>query len=149
MAACAIDAVEFEFVIDQGACEESFEFGDAHFLDVFEDHVVRDQFDGGVDLGAGEAEVEHDFFGHFRPELVVSVESNASIRIHGESARFAYVVKENGKDEVWRYGGREEAEHYSRVDEDIAFGVELGWLLASFEIFHFGKDLSEETTLIE
>lgn len=149
MTACAIDAVEFEFVIDQGSCEEAFELGDAHFLDIFEDHVVGDQFDSGIDIGAGEAEVEHHFLGHFRPELIVSVEANASIGIDGESAWFAYIVKEDGEDEGCGYGGWEEAEHDSRVDEDIAFGVELGWLLASFEIFDFGKDLSEEPALIE
>ncbi len=146
----AVDAVEFEFVVDEGAGEEAFEGGGAHLLDADEVHVIGDGGGGGFDDVVGVFEAAKDGVGHFGAEFVVAIEADAAgVGVGGLGGGFGDVVKEDGEDEgeggVWRELG----EHEAGVDKDIAFGVELRGLLAALEVEDFRKDLGHEAGMNE
>lgn len=146
----AVDAVEFEFVVDVGAGEEAFEGGGAHLLDADEVHVIGDGGGGGFDDVVGVFEAAKDGVGHFGTEFVVAIEADAAgVGVGGLGGGFGDVVKEDGEDEgeggVWRELG----EHEAGVDKDIAFGVELRGLLAALEVEDFWEDLGHEAGMDE
>lgn len=146
----AVDAVEFEFVVDVRAGEEAFEGGGAHLLDADEVHVIGDGGSGGFDDVVGVFEAAKDGVGHFGAEFVVAIEADAAgVRVDGLGGGFGDVVKEDGEDEgeggVWRELG----EHEAGVDKDIAFGVELRGLLAALEVEDFGQDVGHEAGMDE
>lgn len=146
----AVDAVEFEFVVDVGAGEEAFEGGGAHLLDADEVHVIGDGGGGGFDDVVRVFEAAKDGVGHFGTEFVVAIEADAAgVGVGGLGGGFGDVVKEDGEDEgeggVWREFG----EHEAGVDKDVAFGVELRGLLAALEVEDFGQDLGHETGMNE
>ena len=96
----AVDAVEFEFLVEVGCGHEALEFGGAHILDVHELHVAVDGVDGGVDDVVGEAVAAEDVSGHFGTESVVAVEADPVLcGIVGVGGGFGDVVEEDGKDE--------------------------------------------------
>lgn len=136
----AIDAVKFHFFGKGGASHEAFEAGDAHVLNVFEDHVVLNHFDRVGEEVVGEAEAAHEGFGHACADRFVAVEAKASGFVAGLGGRFADVVKENRKNKGEGNGFGKEAEHKAGVNVHIAFGVEFGGLLAAFERGDFGED---------
>ena len=146
----AVDAVEFEFVVDKGAGEEAFEGGGAHLLDADEVHVIGDGGGGGFDDVVGVFEAAKDGVGHFGAEFVVAIEADAAgVGVDGLGGGFGDVVKEDGKYEgeggVWRELG----EHEAGVDKDVAFGVELRGLLAALEVEDFRKDVGHEAGMDE
>ena len=150
VAALAVDAVEFEFLGKAFAGHEAFQFGGAHVLHVFEDHVLADGFGDALDVVAGEAEAVHEFFGHGGADAVVSAEADAVfVGVVTEGGGFADVVEEDGEGGGGGGVGREQFEHGAGVDEDVAFGMELRGLLAAFEFFDLGEDFFEESALVE
>lgn len=145
----AIDAVEFEFEGKGRAGHESFQFGDAHALDVHVIHVLPDHFGDRFDGIVGETKAAQDGFGHFRAHAVVAVEADAAVIIDRAGGGFGDVVEQDGPDEILRSVGREQAEHDPRVGPDIAFGMELGRLIASPQGEHLREDHAEQSRVGE
>lgn len=146
----AVNAMQGEFVIEGGAGHEAAQLGGAHLFHVLEDHVVLHGDDGGLDDLVGEFHAAHDLAGLFGTEFVVTVEADAAcVGVARLRGRFGDVVEEDAHDQRQRDLGGQQAEHEARVDEDVALGVELRWLLAALENEDLGEELLHEAAVDE
>ena len=149
MRTLAIHAVEFEFVVDRWPGEEALERGDAHVLNILEGHVVFHPHDRRLRFRVRKPQPREDFFRHRGADRFVAVEPNAASLIDKESRWLADVMEQNRKHE--RRGNLlgKQRKHEARVNKDIALGVEVGWLFATFQRLDLGEQDGEQTGLIE
>ena len=99
VAAETIDPVELELIGKMRASHETFEPGDAHSRDIFENHVLLDRFDSGFDFRARKTEPMHHRVGHGGAEFVVTAKTDPAGFIHTRGRRFADIVKEHAENE--------------------------------------------------
>src|SRR6476619_4362290 len=103
MTALTSHPIELQFVFKRWARHEAFQLCHPHVRNVFEDHMLADRFDGRIYFSARKTEPFHNRFGHFSADTIMSIETDASIFVHGSSYRFADVVKKDAKNERKRH----------------------------------------------
>jgi hypothetical protein len=88
----AVDAVEFEVLVEGGQTEEFFQSGLVHALYLSETHVMVDEGENLIGVVVREAETAEDLGGHFYSDIDVAVETDAVGR-DAEGGRLADVVE--------------------------------------------------------
>ena len=111
MAARAIDPVQLQLVVKRGPRHEPFQFGHTHPWNIFENHVLTNHFDGGVNLRPGKTEPFHDLLRHLRAHAIVGVEANSASFVHARGRRFRDVMEKNAENERHRNFFRQQLEH--------------------------------------
>ena len=117
-----------------------FSFATRMFGHVFENHVLPDRFDRGVDFGARKSQALHDRFGHFRADAIMAVETDPAGLVDRAGRRLADIVKENAENERKRNLVRQKLEHQPGMLENVAFGMKLRRLLAPFHRLEFRQN---------
>src|SRR5262249_55833105 len=121
-----------------------------HLLHVLKNHMIANRFDDNFDLLPGKPKLRHYAFRHFRAKAIVTIKTNPILgwvkrTWHGLAD---YVQKNSQRIDAARFRA-EQAQHFLRMHEHIAFRVKLLWLLASFQPIDCRKDNSQQPALIK
>ncbi len=142
----AVQAVQFQVLVEPVHAQEPLLLALAHKGKVLEAEVMRDQSQDLSGLVVGEAQARQDPPGHFHSGLDMTVEADALVDAKGR--RLADVVKQHAPGQL-RGRRAQTFEHQQGVDPDVAFRVELGWLRDSFQRCDLGQRLVQQAGLVE
>ncbi len=105
VAGLAIEAMQFEVLVELGQADKALESGFFHFAHLAKAHVVRDQREDLRGITIREAQAVEDGPGHFFSNPDVIVKTNA-VRRNAKGGRLADVVQQSSPGKSWRDGNR-------------------------------------------